>query len=84
MPAVAAAANIHKNARSAFDRHPEKIEINREYTMTKRKEEEMILQHQLRQQLLRGSIDRRAFLMRSLAAGLSAAGVGTVAKSGIG
>src|SRR5262245_43931128 len=51
--------------------------------MTKRKEEEMILQQELRQQLLRGSIDRRTFLMRSMAAGLSAAGIGTLAKDGI-
>src|SRR5262245_51244872 len=51
--------------------------------MTKRKEEEMILGQELREQLLRGSIDRRTFLMRSMAAGLSAAGVGALAKNGI-
>src|SRR6476661_1682180 len=51
--------------------------------MTKRREEEMILQQELRQQLLRGKIDRRTFLMRSMAAGLGAAGVGALAKNGI-
>ena len=52
--------------------------------MTIRKEQEYILQEASRQQLLRGSIDRREFLTRSLVAGLGLAGVGTVAKSGMG
>ncbi len=52
--------------------------------MTIRKEQEYILQEASRQQLLRGNIDRREFLTRSLVAGLGLAGVGTVAKSGIG
>jgi hypothetical protein len=51
--------------------------------MTTRRDEEMTVQQALREQLLRGKIDRRTFLMRSMAAGLSAAGVGTVAKNGI-
>ena len=52
--------------------------------MTKRKEQEYIIQQVLREQLLQGKIDRREFLTRSLAAGLGLAGVGTVATSGIG
>jgi ABC-type glycerol-3-phosphate transport system substrate-binding protein len=49
-----------------------------------RKEQEYILQQAARRQLLRGEIDRREFLMRSLVTGLGLAGVGTVAKTGIG
>ncbi|MGH6924489.1 MAG: ABC transporter substrate-binding protein [Propylenella sp.] len=52
--------------------------------MSVRKERELILQHLSRQQLLRGAIDRREFLTRSLVAGLGMAGVGTVAKTGFG
>ena len=52
--------------------------------MTIRKEEEYVLQQTLRQRLLNGTIDRREFLTRSLTAGLGLAGVGAVAKSGIG
>ena len=52
--------------------------------MTVRKEQEYLLQEIGRQQLLRGQIDRRTFLTRSVAAGLSMAGVGAVAKGGIG
>jgi multiple sugar transport system substrate-binding protein len=52
--------------------------------MTIRKEEEFVLQQALRQQLQRGAIDRREFLSRSLAAGLGIAGVGAIAKTGIG
>ena len=52
--------------------------------MTERRDQEYILQQASRQQLLRGNIDRREFLTRSLVAGLGLAGVGTVAKSGIG
>jgi ABC-type glycerol-3-phosphate transport system substrate-binding protein len=52
--------------------------------MPVRSEQEYVLQQQSRRQLLRGAIDRRQFLTRSLVAGLGLAGVGTVAKSGIG
>ena len=52
--------------------------------MTIRKEQEHILQEAARQQLLRGTIDRREFLTRSLVTGLGFAGVGAVAKGGIG
>jgi multiple sugar transport system substrate-binding protein len=52
--------------------------------MTARKELEYLLQQASRRQLLRGGIDRREFLTRSLVAGLGLAGVGTVAKTGIG
>ena len=51
--------------------------------MTIRSEQEHLLQQQGRRQLLRGTIDRREFLTRSLVAGLGLAGVGTVAKGGI-
>ena len=51
--------------------------------MTIRKEQEYVLRQAARQQLLRGDIDRREFLMRSLVTGLGLAGVGTVAKNGI-
>ena len=44
--------------------------------MTIRKEQEFILQEAARQQLLRGNIDRREFLTRSMVAGLGLAGVG--------
>lgn len=50
--------------------------------MTIRKQQEFMLQQALRQQLLRGTIDRREFLTRSLVAGLGLAGVGTMAKIG--
>jgi ABC-type glycerol-3-phosphate transport system substrate-binding protein len=52
--------------------------------MSMRKELEYILQQRARRQLLRGGLDRREFLTRSLVAGLGLAGVGTVAKTGIG
>src|SRR5947207_1968012 len=52
--------------------------------MTVRKEQEYILQQASRSQLLEGKIDRREFLTRSLVAGLGLAGVGALAKSGIG
>ena len=52
--------------------------------MTKRKEQELILQEASRGQLLRGEIDRRQFVTRSLVTGLGLAGVGTVATTGIG
>ena len=52
--------------------------------MSIRKEREILLQQASRLQLLRGAIDRREFLTRSLVAGLGMAGVGTVAKTGIG
>ena len=52
--------------------------------MTIRKEQEFILQQALREDLMRGKIDRREFLTRSLVAGLGLAGVGAVAKGGIG
>ena len=38
--------------------------------MSIRKEQELILQQKALQQLLRGNIDRREFLMRSLMTGL--------------
>jgi ABC-type glycerol-3-phosphate transport system substrate-binding protein len=52
--------------------------------MTGRKEQEYILQQAARRLLLRGTIDRREFLTRSLVAGLGLAGVGTAVKTGIG
>ncbi len=52
--------------------------------MTIRKEQEYILQQAAREQLLLGNIDRREFLTRSLVTGLGLAGVGAVAKTGIG
>ena len=52
--------------------------------MTMRKEQEYILQEAARLELLQGNIDRRGFLTRSLLAGLGLAGVGAVAKTGIG
>ena len=52
--------------------------------MTIRKEQEHILQEAARRQLLRGNIDRREFLTRSLVTGLGFAGVGAVAKGGLG
>ncbi len=52
--------------------------------MTVRKDLEYVLQQTNRRQLLQGTIDRREFVTRSLVAGLGLAGVGTVAKTGIG
>ncbi len=52
--------------------------------MTVRKEQEYVLQQAGRRQLLGGTIDRREFLTRSLVAGLGLAGVGAMAKTGIG
>ena len=52
--------------------------------MTVRKEQEHILQQAGRELLRQGKIDRREFLTRSLVAGLGLAGVGAVAKTGIG
>ncbi|SDB23950.1 ABC transporter substrate-binding protein [Bauldia litoralis] len=52
--------------------------------MVERKEQELLLQEASRKQLLRGQIDRREFLSRSLVAGLGMAGVGVAAKYGIG
>src|SRR5215470_6620069 len=52
--------------------------------MSVRKEQEYVLQQAAFQQLQQGTIDRREFLTRSLVAGLGLAGVGAVAKSGIG
>jgi ABC-type glycerol-3-phosphate transport system substrate-binding protein len=52
--------------------------------MTERKELEYVLQQASREQLLRGKIDRRQFLERSLVAGLGMAGVAATAKMGIG
>ncbi len=51
--------------------------------MTIRKERELLLQEASRLELLRGQIDRREFLTRSLMAGLGMAGVGAVAKGSI-
>src|SRR6185295_2932370 len=52
--------------------------------MSMRKEQEYILQQRALRELQLGRIDRREFLTRSLVAGLGMAGVGTVAKMGIG
>src|ERR1043165_8248662 len=52
--------------------------------MTIRKEQEYLLQEIARRELMQGQIDRREFLTRSLVAGLGLAGVGAVAKEGIG
>src|SRR5262249_16614977 len=52
--------------------------------MTVRKEQEYILQEKSLRQLTAGKIDRREFLTRSLVAGLGLAGVGAVAKTGMG
>lgn len=52
--------------------------------MTGRKEQEHILQEAARRQLQSGAIDRREFLTRSVVAGLGLAGVGVMAKTGIG
>lgn len=51
--------------------------------MAERKEQELLLQQARRRQLLRGEIDRRDFLSRSLVAGLGMAGVGVASKYGI-
>jgi ABC-type glycerol-3-phosphate transport system substrate-binding protein len=51
--------------------------------MSERKELEYLLQQAGRRQLLRGSIDRREFLTRSLTAGLGLAGVAAVGRTGI-
>ncbi|HEX6103236.1 MAG TPA: extracellular solute-binding protein [Alphaproteobacteria bacterium] len=50
--------------------------------MVARKEQEYALRQHLRQRLLRGEIDRREFLSRSLVAGLGLAGVGVAARFG--
>jgi ABC-type glycerol-3-phosphate transport system substrate-binding protein len=50
--------------------------------MVARKEQEYALRQHLRQRLLRGEIDRREFLSRSLVAGLGLAGVGVAASFG--
>ena len=52
--------------------------------MVERKEQEHLLQQAARRQLLRGQIDRREFISRSVAAGLGLAGVGVAAKYGAG
>jgi multiple sugar transport system substrate-binding protein len=52
--------------------------------MTERKELEYVLQQASREQLLRGKIDRRTFLERSLVAGLGMAGVAAGTKLGMG
>ena len=52
--------------------------------MTVRKEQEYVLQQAGRRQLLQGTIHRREFLTRTLATGLGLAGVGALAKTGIG
>jgi ABC-type glycerol-3-phosphate transport system substrate-binding protein len=52
--------------------------------MTVRREQEYLWRQIARRQLLQGRIDRREFLTRSLVAGLGLAGVGVVAKTGIG
>jgi multiple sugar transport system substrate-binding protein len=52
--------------------------------MSGRSEQEHILREAARQDLAAGRIDRRAFLTRSMVAGLGLAGVGTIAKSTMG
>src|ERR1700752_2599523 len=52
--------------------------------MSVRKEQEYVLQQAAFRQLQQGIIDRREFLTPSRVAGLGLAGVGAVAKSGIG
>jgi len=52
--------------------------------MTNRNELEFVLQQAAREQLLRGEIDRREFISRTLMAGLGMAGVAATAKMGIG
>ena len=52
--------------------------------MAKIKEQEFLLREASRQQLLRGGINRREFVSRSLVAGLGMAGVGVAAKYGVG
>ena len=52
--------------------------------MARRKEQEYLLQEAWRRQLLRGEIDRRELLSRSLIAGLGLAGVSIAARFGAG
>jgi ABC-type glycerol-3-phosphate transport system substrate-binding protein len=52
--------------------------------MSGRKEQQVILQNAARGELAQGRIDRREFMTRSLVTSLGLAGVGAVAKSGIG
>ncbi len=52
--------------------------------MVRRKEHEYLLQEVSRQQLLRGQINRRDFMTRTLSVGLGAAGLGVAAKYGMG
>jgi ABC-type glycerol-3-phosphate transport system substrate-binding protein len=52
--------------------------------MTVRKEREILLQQLWRERLLRGQIDRRQFLSRTLTAGLGMAGVSVASKLGMG
>jgi len=52
--------------------------------MARRKEQEYLLQETWRRQLLRGEIDRRELLSRTLVAGLGMAGVGVAARFGAG
>jgi hypothetical protein len=51
--------------------------------MIERKERQVLLQQQLRRQLLRGRIDRREFVTRTLMAGLGMAGAGVAARLGM-
>ena len=51
--------------------------------MNERNEQERLFREAARRELAAGRIDRREFLTRSLLTGLGAAGVGTVARSGI-
>ena len=51
--------------------------------MTRRTEQEYLLQAAWRQQLLRGEIDRRQFLARALVAGLGLAGVSVATRFGL-
>jgi len=52
--------------------------------MTQRKEQELILQQANRELLLRGAIDRREFMKRTMMAGLGMAGIATVGKLNMG
>ena len=52
--------------------------------MSIRKEQDHLVQQEALQELQAGRIDRREFLLRTVATGLGIAGVGAFAKTGIG
>jgi multiple sugar transport system substrate-binding protein len=57
--------------------------MRRKKHVNERSEQERLFREAARRELAAGRIDRREFLTRSLLTGLGAAGVGTVARSGI-